>query len=300
MNKIIALTLVAALSPLATLAQDDMYFVPTKENVEKSAAHYGMPRETYYSGSNRSVDEYNRRIRSTVEPLDSAGNDIIHFDAAEGQYPDSIAGGDFECTRKMSRFDDYTPDDDAYWRGYYAGRAGRWSWGWYDPWYYGSYYSWYDPWYYSSYYGWYDPWYYGWGYYRPWHYYGGWYGRPWYGGGGGHYVAHRGGNAGWGNRYSTSSFRGNRNSVGYGHRRSSSSQSWSNTQRSNTFNSSRSSNFGSNRSSSFNSSRSSNFGSNRSSSFGSNRSGGSFGGGSRGGFGGGGGSRGGGGFGGRR
>lgn len=282
MRKIIAFSLIAFLSPLATLAQDDMYFVPTKENVEKSAAHYGIPRETYYSGSNRSVDEYNRRLRSTVEPIDSVGNDIISFDAMQGEYPDSIAGGDFECTRQMSRFDDYTPDYDEYWRGYYAGRASRWGWGWYDPWYYGSYYGWYSPWYYSSYYGWYDQWYYGWGYYRPWYYYGGWYGRPWHGGGV-HHVAHRGGNAGWGNRHSTSNFRGNGNSVGYGNRRSSSSQSWSNAQRNNTFNASRNSNFGSN----------------RSSNFGSNRSGGSFGGGSRGGFGGGGGSRGG-GFGGRR
>lgn len=283
MKKIIAFSLIAALSPLATLAQDDMYFVPTKENVEKSAAHYGMPRETYYSGSNRSVDEYNRRMRSTVEPLDSTGNDIINFDAMQGEYPDSIAGGDFECTRQMSRFDDYTPDDDAYWRGYYAGRAGRWSWGWYDPWYYGSYYGWYDPWYYGSYYGWYDPWYYGWGYYRPWHYYGGWYGRPWYGGGG-HYVAHRGGAIpnGYGRR-GTYSNRGN----GVGNRGGS-----------RTYSTSRNNNSWSNRSTYNNNSS---FGSSRSgSSFGGGSRGGSFGGGSRGGSFGGGGSRGGGFGGGRR
>ena len=177
MKKFILLTVVAAL-PIGLMAQDDdMYFVPTKENVAKEAKTYGMPRDTYYAGSQRSVDEYNRRAWSSVTPIDSAGNDIIDFSAVRGVYPDSahskVTADDYKYTRRMSRFDGYTSSSEAYWEGY---RDGRWS----SPWYYSSYYSWYAPWYDP----WYDPWYYGrygwvgyYGYYRPW----GWYGyyRPW-------------------------------------------------------------------------------------------------------------------------
>ena len=179
--------------PLSMMAQDDddMYFVPTKENVTKEARKYGMPQNTYYSGSNRSVDDYNRRSQFSY-PVDSTGNDIIDFSAVRGVYPDSISASvaendDYRLTRQMSRFDDYTPSE-AYWDGY---RAGRWS----SPWYYNSWYSWYDPWYYDSWWYWNDPfyytsWHYGWRYpyyystwyspryYRPYRYYGGgYYGR---------------------------------------------------------------------------------------------------------------------------
>ncbi len=177
MKKLILLSVIAGVMPLASLAQDDdMYFVPTKANVAKSAAEYGIPQNTYYSGSQRSVDDYNRR-GSQFTPIDSAGNDIINFSAEQGVYPDSAydESADFQYTRRMSRFDDYnwsTP----YWAGYYAGRSSRWysPWWyydpWYDPWYYGyghygyGYYGWYSPWYYSN---WYSPYYYG-------YYYGGW------------------------------------------------------------------------------------------------------------------------------
>ena len=84
MKKLLLLTVVAAL-PLGLMAQDDdMYFVPTKENVAKETKNYGMPKKTYYSGSNRSVDEYNRSAWSSVVPIDSAGNDIIDFSAVRG------------------------------------------------------------------------------------------------------------------------------------------------------------------------------------------------------------------------
>ena len=46
----ILLALVASM-PLTMNAQDDMYFVPTKKNVEKSKKDYGMPKDTYYSGA---------------------------------------------------------------------------------------------------------------------------------------------------------------------------------------------------------------------------------------------------------
>ena len=182
MKKLILLTAVAAL-PLTMMAQDDdMYFVPSKENVAKEAKTYGMPKNVYYSGSDRSVDEYNRRMRSRVEPIDSAGNDIIDFSAVRGVYPDSTLAyeHDYKYTKRLSRFEGYTSTSDAYWEGY---RDGRWS----SPWYYSSYYTWYDPWYwndpwYYGYYGyyssWYSPWYYR-GYYRPWRYWG-WYGPRYY------------------------------------------------------------------------------------------------------------------------
>ena len=183
MKKLLLLTVIAAL-PLGLMAQDDdMYFVPTKENVAKETKNYGMPKKTYYSGSNRSVDEYNRSAWSSVVPIDSAGNDIIDFSAVRGVYPDSTyveATDDYKYTKQLSRFEGYTASD-AYWEGY---RDGRWT----SPWYYSSYYPWYDSWYYWNdpwyygYYGyyssWYSPWYYR-GYYRPWRYWG-WYGPRYY------------------------------------------------------------------------------------------------------------------------
>ena len=189
MKKLVLLSVLLGAMPITMMAQDDdLYFVPTKENVAKEAEKYGMPTDTYYSGSTRSADEYNRRAWSRVAPIDSAGNDIINFDGKRGVYPDSAYSDvkDFKYTRRMSRFDDYTPAE-AYWEGY---RDGRWA----SPWYYSSYWSWYDPWYYDPWYygyygGWYSP-YYAW--YSPWRYrydyWGGWYG--WYGP---RYYVYRGG-----------------------------------------------------------------------------------------------------------
>ena len=169
MKKWILLTTICSL-PLQLMAQDDdMYFVPTKENVAKEAENYGMPKKTYYSGSNRSIDDYNGRQSSSITPIDSTGQ--------------KVETEDYQYTRQLSRFDDYTPSQ-AYWEGYRDGRwmspwyYGRYGWysTWYDPWYiswYDPWYiSWYDPWYYGGYYSWYSPWRYGW--YRPYyHYYGG-------------------------------------------------------------------------------------------------------------------------------
>ena len=178
MKKIILFAAVCMM-PLSMMAQDDdMYFVPSKKNVAKERARYERYNEVYYSGSDRSVDDYNRR-GSYYEPIagDSSMTDVINFSAVEGVYPDSTA--DFQLTKKMTRWDGYTPTD-AYWEGYDQGRTDEWRTStWHSPWYYSSYYPWYDsywywhdPWYYRSswYYSWYDPW-----YYRPYHYYGGYY-----------------------------------------------------------------------------------------------------------------------------
>lgn len=181
----------AGMLPLTMVAQDDdLYFVPKKKSVERVTDNYGMPTDVYYSGSDRSIDEYNRRLKSRVEVIggDSTLCDTISFSAEKGVYPnDSISDEDFKLTKKMSRFDDYRiSDNEAFWAGYAAGRY-DWAWhspwyytryGWYDPWYY-TRWRWYDPWYYDWYYGWYDPW------YDPWYYgygwYSGWYAPRYYG-----------------------------------------------------------------------------------------------------------------------
>ena len=205
MKKLLLISMFAGMLPLSMVAQvDDLYFVPKKKSAEKVTDNYGMPTDVYYSGSDRSIDEYNRRGRSTVEVLDNdtTANDIIVFSPEKGVYPsdslasDSVSDEDFKLTKRMSRFEDYRlTDNEAFWAGYNAVRY-DWAWhspwyytryGWYDPWYYGRW-GWYDPWYYSrwGYYGWYDPWYYGYysswydpWYYRGWGYYGG---VVWYGG----------------------------------------------------------------------------------------------------------------------
>ena len=191
MKKLFLISLLIGALPLSMVAQDDdLYFVPKKKSaVETVNDHYGLPRETYYSGSNRSVDDYNRRV-STYEPIDSASSDIIDFNGELGVYPDSL--DDYNLTRKMERFDEYRLSDNAaFWAGYQEGRHDLW---WHSPWYYRTYgwYNWYDPWYYTSYhYGLFDPWYYGpVGWYDPWYY--NWYGYYW------DYPYYRYGHAYWG------------------------------------------------------------------------------------------------------
>ena len=170
--------MIAGMLPLSLVAQDDdLYFVPKKKSVEKVTDNYGIPANVYYVGSDRSIDEYNRRTKSYYEVIgaDSTLNDTISFSAEKGVYPDSISDEDFKLTKEMSRFDDYRLSDyDAFWAGY---NAGRYDWAWHSPWYF-SRYGWYDPWYYSRW-AWYDPWYYGYGWYNPWYYGYGWY-DPWY------------------------------------------------------------------------------------------------------------------------
>ena len=187
MKKLLLISMLVGAMPLAMMAQDDdLYFVSKKKKsavVEEAQDQFGMPKDTYYAGSNRSVDEYNRRFKSQVEQIDSV---------------DSLRE-DFQLTKRMTRFDEYQLDS-AYWAGYKNGRE-TW-WGWHSPWYYsrwGWYDPWYDPWRYPWYDPWYDPWYYTswrWGWYDPWYYRGYWGWRyPYYrpvvviGGGGGR--AHR-------------------------------------------------------------------------------------------------------------
>ena len=181
MKKIFLFSILMGALPLSMVAQDDMYFSPKKKSVEKVTTS-GMPKDTYYSGSNRSVDEYNRRSSSyEVIGADSL-NDIIDFSAVQGVYPDSTESEDYALTRKMQRFEDYDLSANAaYWAGYNAGR-------WYSPWYY-SRYGWLDPWYYYGSWSLYDPWYWDYAYfYSP--YYSWAWGSPYYYG---YYYYGRGG-----------------------------------------------------------------------------------------------------------
>ena len=335
-KKLFLLFVLAGAMPLTMMAQDDdLYFVPSKKKVETtgSSVRNTAERPTYYAGSNRDIDEYNRRgkFRSSYQMIgtDSLGNDIIEFHEGTGIYPDTVFvdsmwmakngyndfDNDFTYSRRMSRWDDY--------------------YGWYDPWFYGhwgwrplGYYSWYDPWYYGPY-GWYSSWYdtwyygyYGWGYPYGWGRYGwgypyyyGWYGHYW--GGYPHhgYAYHgttgtrnhgtpsynvpRGTSNGRSHNYSQGTFGGSRNS-GLGNR---STATRSNTRNSGSYSNSNG-NFGGSRSSYGSSNQSGSYSApSRSSSSSSYGGGGSFGGSRSGGgsSGGGGGSRrGGGGFGGRR
>ena len=324
MRKLILFAVLLAAMPLTTMAQDDdLYFNPKQEAKKEAAlreqkakawAQQVARRDSiyaiYWSGSPRSVDEYNRngRILSHYQGVttDSLGNDIISFRLDKGIAPDSIYDDaafaqkyisqdeDFEYTRGLSRWDgyynpwfyDYYGVGPYYWRSAY--------WGWRNPWRYGYYAGWYDPWFdpfydpwYYGYAGWYDPWYYGCGgYYSPW-----FWGGPVYS-----HVSYRGSNSagyagsrsfrfnsGEGNRY------GNANNNNYTYRSNSNRSFGGRTDNSNSrYNTTRSNN----NNTSFSRSDFGGFG---------NRSGASFGGGgtrSGGGFSGG--ARSGGGFGGRR
>ena len=253
--------LLAGFVPTTMTAQDDLYFVPKKKAAQEKVSP--QPRfessveeddsPAYYVGSDRSVDEYNRRggFRSSFQTVgvDSLGNDVIEFHVGTGEYPDSLSVdstfvfdsysyGQDEAA--VPYVDGYADDDDYV----YTRQMSRWD-GFYDPWFYSSYhynpwwgygyYPWYTGWYDPWYYGWYDPWYYGWGY--PWHgWYGygyGWYpyGYGWYGyGGGGYYhdYAHgagtqnhgrpsanpsRGVSSAYGHSYSNGTFGGSRNTA---------------------------------------------------------------------------------------
>lgn len=220
MKNFILITM-AVLTSVPMLAQDDdLYYVPKKDSAVKTA------RQTYYCGSDRDVDEYNRRGCYRHDFTEVNDSDIIAFDGQEGVFPDSM-----ECKGGCSRYNDSDCADYTYsrelnrWYGYYdpwlygRGYFGPWSYGygWYSPYYY----SWYDPWYYSYYggwYGYYDPWFYGYygGWYRPWHYdYPGW-------AGGGHHHggdwARGGVGAGYSNRGSVNT--GNSGMIaGAGNRR---------------------------------------------------------------------------------
>lgn len=179
MKKFALLSVMAFMVSSASFAQDDIYFTPKKKDKVKAATVVDIPENTYYSGSDRDVDEYNRRGLSSYYQVlgsDSLGNDTIVVPAGTDiarLISSAEASGndddDYAYSRRMSRFDDFywynNPWDYPYYCSYY------WSsrWGWYDPWYTGWYGPWYGGWHHPWYVGWYDPWYDGWypHYHRP-------------------------------------------------------------------------------------------------------------------------------------
>ncbi len=205
MKKIVLLSVLAGVMPLTIMAQDDdLYFTPNKAEVETNSYKNTDRTPTYYSGSDRNVDEYNNygRFWSKYQEIgsDSTGNDIIHFTSGRGVDSDSpyidttfvgkiyVNGNDindFSYTDRMYDFDGFY---DPWFYTYRWGYGPYWRYaGWYDPCWF-DYAGWYDP----CFYGGYDPWFYGYaGWYNPWYY--GWYGwgYPYYGGG---YVSNVGGN----------------------------------------------------------------------------------------------------------
>ena len=217
MRKVFLFFILLGVVPLNLAAQDDdVYFIPKKNAATaNSSSHDTRNRPTYYAGSNRDVDEYNRRGNhwSHYQKIgtDRQGNDIIEFKKGSGIYPDSM----YIDTTFVGRYTDTILDGDDDFS--YADRMRMWD-GFYDPWYYSyrlrSPYYWnrfygygWNAWYgwpyayrWPGYYGWYDPWYYpgwyGWGY--P--YYGGYWAGYW---GGGYWpyhhiaVSRHDGPAGW-------------------------------------------------------------------------------------------------------
>ena len=178
MKKYLIFSMFMGMLCVPTLAQDDMYFTPSKQ-----APAAQRPRVTdtpvYHSGSTRDVDEYNRRhlhsSYTTVAPGDSLYDDVINFSESDGYPTDSIdakskkydEADDFTYSRRMARFDDFYGWYDPYFFDYWYPYGGYWRY----PYWRTSYWGWYSPWY--------DPWYYG--YYPSWYYYGWGYGPRYYG-----------------------------------------------------------------------------------------------------------------------
>lgn len=201
MKKLILSSLLLGMLPISMMAQDDMYMIPSHPTTSvRNSSSMNQADEVTYSGSNRDVDEYNRKGQfwSHYQKIgtDQSGNDVIQFQKGRGVYPDStyidttfvgkyydtiVDDNDYRMTNRMSRWDGFY---DPWFYSSYGWGSPYWSsrWGFYDPWFYG-YSGWNNPWY-GGYAGWYDPWYsgyYGYGY--PYGY--GW-GYPysyWYGGG---------------------------------------------------------------------------------------------------------------------
>lgn len=190
MKKLVLLTILLGVLPLCMMAQDDMYFTPKKGDKEaKSVAvsKVNDDKPVYHTGSNRNVDEYNRRGKfgSYFEKIgtDSLGNDIIEFHSSAEDLSDTLNVYPYESVQ-------YDPEDD-----YVYSRRMNWfdDFYWYDPWYYR--YSGYNPYFYGRWGYWYDPWYYSWYGYDPLFYgWGGWYSPYW----GRHYGYYGYGYYGWG------------------------------------------------------------------------------------------------------
>ncbi|MDO4212236.1 MAG: hypothetical protein Q4D23_11105, partial [Bacteroidales bacterium] len=225
MKKVLFTLLAFGLASSAAMAQDDVYFVPTKKAIQKErqsqrqaqqwaatddyestyAPLEGYDHDTwadYRVNGSMDVDTYNRRGNGLLV----ATNDSVEVDtvAVDGYYG---SDEDYSATGRIVRF--RSPRASLYASPYYDDYY--YDLGYYDPWYYSTWYDmWYDPWYYGGYYGgWMNPWHYsgywGWGHYGYYGHYGwGWDPCCYWGGPHGwdhYYWNHCWGwtNSGWGN-----------------------------------------------------------------------------------------------------
>ena len=136
MKKLIVLSAMILALPFSMMAQDDdMYFVPTKQSKVKEA------KDTYFAGTNRSDEEYNRRgkFKSSVLPMDSS------YLALDGIHPDSVYVDTLYAVKMLNS---YNEEEDYR----FSREMDRW-YGIYDPWFYGHSMYW------GPYrHGWYNPW----------------------------------------------------------------------------------------------------------------------------------------------
>lgn len=203
----------AILLPMAANAQDDVYYIPSKD-IRKVTTTDGtlVPTEStadkaQYYEETRDVDDYNRRssvLTDTAEYYNEEATRIV-----ESKFDDSSDDVAYPYTKLVMRFHSphvgYIVSSPYYWDicygdvwdVYYDGWAAYvpsytyWSYT-YDPWYYNRWHfrtcwdftwGWYDRWYYRSYWGWGRPIYWGWS-------------RPYY-----HHYAHHYSRPAWGHHY---------------------------------------------------------------------------------------------------
>lgn len=188
------LTLALAIVPLLSMAQDDMYFTPSKKDkvkketvrLESSVTNAPRPEVVDYHSNRRSDDDYNRRYSYSGDRQNAGGADVDSTYA--GDYDMEDPEIDYRFSRRLIRFHSpryYALTSPYYWDLMYSYGAWDYLYDPYDPWYwsYGWGYGWsWGPW---------DCWYGGiWGYhhYNHWAYWG--WGPGWghYHGFGGHYV----------------------------------------------------------------------------------------------------------------
>lgn len=208
MKTILLSILFSVVASSTLMAQDDLYFKPRskaekdKQKLERQERlrmqrDYYDDEPAYYCGSNRNVDEYNRRGKYATSRVaissDSVASDVIDFIPGDGKYPqkmdtlmlaqinDSIATkskkrhdnqydeDDYRYSRRMAMYDDFYAPYWAPWHSWYFGVRPFYDpfWSFYDPWFD-------DPWFWHHHYAWgypyywNDPFYWGWGYpYRP-------------------------------------------------------------------------------------------------------------------------------------
>ncbi|MBQ0074541.1 MAG: hypothetical protein KBT34_10130 [Prevotella sp.] len=137
----------------------------SSESYPAGDAEMNNEEASYYSGSLRSVDEYNRRDRFSNKYAKHLQDSIRNRDSI------LVSREDYENSKKMQRFDGVVLviNDPWYYDPFF-----------YDPWYYDRW--WYGPrWHFSFYDPFYDPWYrpWGWGYHYTWYGPGYWH-RPYY------------------------------------------------------------------------------------------------------------------------